>query len=244
MTKKLLNDLSRENSLLNNLSRENSLQLDSILSSGIPWLKLDLEIPKFSIEVLNDAVESSVGWHSQWDSHYAQPDPSSQTDSWDGKVLFGPKNWNEWTPKILSDRIEDEPGLAKKYRRDLDFAWHIDIDHPVRKWVNSFLDDDAINLVSYYVLGPQGYIQPHYDNTTGNKWLNKMYAAIAWPDGCEFGFLDWGNAPIQEGDVFLINNYQHSHWVINRGTQPRIVMDINCDLTKIQDLIKRSFLRR
>ena len=75
MTRKLLNDLRREN----------SLQLDSILSSGIPWLKLDLEVPKFSTKVLNDAVESSVGWHSQWDSYWAGPSPSPQIDSWDGR---------------------------------------------------------------------------------------------------------------------------------------------------------------
>ena len=227
--------------LLDDLGRENSLQLGSILSSGIPWLKLDLEIPKFSTEILNHAVESSVGWHSLWDP---QEKTLHQYHIWNGKVLFGPTDWNEWTAKISSDTSADEPGLAKKYRRELDYSWHIDVDHPVRKWVNSFLNDDAINLISYYVLGPDGYLPPHYDPSPDNKWLNKIYAAVAWPDGCKFGFLDWGNVPIQEGDVFLINNYQHPHWVVNRGTQPRIVIDINCDLTKIQDLIKRSFLRR
>jgi hypothetical protein len=159
--------------------------------------------------------------------------------------MFGPKNRDEWIEKISphGDSI-DENGLCEKYRHDMDFTWHISDDHPVRKWVNSFLDDDAINIVSWYIVGPEMYYQPHYDLYPGNKCLNKIYAAVAWPDGFEFGFLDWGNMPVQEGDVFLINHYEHAHWVINRSTQYRIVINIGCDLTKIQDLIKRSFLRR
>jgi len=234
--------------LIDDLSRENSLQLDSILSSGLPWLKLDLEVPKFSPEVLSDAVTESTVWRNQW-KHGGE---RTHFYPWTGKVLFGPKSWEEWINKISTDSYihdqdhysDDEDGLCKKHRHDMDFTWHLGSDHPVRKWINSFLDDDAINVVSYYVLGPQGYYQPHYDLCTGNKWLNKVYAAVTWPDGCEFGFLDWGNIPIQEGDVFLINNYQHAHWVVNRSNQHRIVIDIGCDLNKIQDLIKRSFLRR
>lgn len=225
--------------LLADLSRENSLKLDSILSSGIPWLKMDLEIPKFSSEILNAAVEKKLNWREQW----GVTGDSYQLHSWNGEVLFGPTNWDEWLNKIANDH-DDEDSLCKKYRRDVDFDWHLNADHPVRKWVNSFLDDDAINIVSYYVLGPQGHLHPHYDPCSSNKWLNKLYAAVTWPDGCEFGFLDWGNVPIQEGDVFLINNYQHPHWIINRGNQYRIVIEIGCDLIKIQDLIRRSFLRR
>ena len=228
--------------LLNELSKKNSLQLDSILSSGLPWLKLDLKIPKFPVQILDDAVESSTGWHGLWNVETKNFDPNYHI--WDAKVLFGPTNWDQWANVVTSDPHEDEDGLCKKYRHDVDFGWHLDTDHPVRKWISSFLDDDAIYLASYYVLKPQGYLQPHYDLCTGNKWLNKIYAAAAWPDSCEFGFLDWGNIPIQEGDVFLINNYQYPHWVVNRGNQNRIVIDIGCDLTKIQDLIKRSFLRR
>jgi hypothetical protein len=231
MTKKLLNDLSKEN----------CLQLDSILSSGMPWLKLDLAIPQFPSQVLNDAIAASNGWHDLWGE---KPPEIPNYHIWDGKVLFGPTNWNQWADIIASDSSEDEDGLSKKYRNDVEFGWHIGDDHPVRKWINSFLDDDAINLVSYYVLGPYGYLLPHYDLCTGDKRLNKIYAAVTWPDDCEFGFLDWGNVPIQQGDVFLINNYRYPHWVINRGDQHRIVLDIGCDLNSIQDLIKRSFLRR
>jgi hypothetical protein len=227
--------------LLSDLSRENCLQLDSILSSGVPWLKLDLEIPEFPAQILDDAIAASSGWHDRW----CEKTPLYPGyHLWDGKVLFGPTNWNQWMDLVTSEPQEDEDGLSKKYRHEIEFGWQIDLDHPVRKWVNSFLDDAAINLVNYYVLGPGGYLPPHYDACVGKKWLNKIYAAVAWPADCEFGFLDWGNMPIQQGDVFLINHYQYPHWVINRGDQHRIVLHISCDLTHVQDLIKRSFLRR
>jgi hypothetical protein len=229
------------NKLLNDLSRENCLQLDSILSSRIPWLKLDLKVPEFPSQVLDDAIAASNGWHDLWDEKTPE---IPNYHLWDGTVLFGPKNWNQWADIIASDIDDDADWLSKKYRHDVEFGWHIGDAHPVRKWISSFLDDDAINLVSYYVLGPHGYLMPHYDLCTGDKRLNKIYAAVTWPADCKFGFLDWGNIPIQQGDVFLINNYQYPHWVINHGDQHRIVLDIGCDLNSIQDLIKRSFLRR
>jgi len=243
--------------LLNDASRENSLQLNSILSSGIPWLKLDLEGPKFRSEILNDAIKVNRDWQKIYDDQresWRHPGDKIYYYPWNGPLLFGPKNRDEWLATISSDNNKtdengspmfvDEDYLCKKHRHAMDFTWYVDNDHPVRKWANSFLDDDAINIVSYYVLGPQAYYQPHYDVSPGNKWLSKIYAAVTWPDGSEFGFLDWGNMPVQEGDVFLINHYQDPHWVVNHSAQYRIVINIGCDLTKIQDLIKRSFLRR
>jgi hypothetical protein len=227
--------------LLNDLRKENSLQLNSILSSGLPWLKLDITCPKFTPQVLAAAVEESTDWREQWNvsgEHY-------HTKSWNGKILFGPTDWNAWLNRVSSEmKNHDEDGLCKKYRHTTEFSWNIDPDHPVRQWVNSFLDDNSINIVNYYLLPPGGYLHPHFDPCIDNKWLNKIYAAIAWPQGSEFGFLDWGNAPINEGDVFLINNYQYPHWVLNSGTTDRIVLDIGCDLNSIQELVKRSFLQR
>jgi len=229
------------NKLLNDLSRENCLQLDSILSSGMPWLKLDLKVPEFPSQVLDDAIAATSGWHDQWRDNPIY----SSYHNWDGKVLFGPTNWNQWMDLFTASPHKDEDGLSEKYRHEIEFGWRIDLDHPVRKWINSFLDDAAINFVSYYVLGPGGHLPPHYDPCAGKKkCFNKIYAAVTWPADCEFGFLDWGNMPIQQGDVFLISVYQYPHWVINHGDKHRIVLNIACNLTHIQDLIKRSFLRR
>ena len=227
--------------LLTAASKENSLQLNSILSSGLPWLKLDIKCPTFSQEILDRAVKESTDWRSQWGFEGKDYD----TNDWNGKILFGPEDWPAWVELIKPNIvIDDEDNLCKKHRHDVEFGWYVGPDHPVRQWVNSFLDDDSINIVNYYVLPPNGYLHPHYDPCIGNKWLNKIYAAVKWPPGCEFGFLDWGNAPINESDVFLINNYQYPHWVLNQGNENRIVLDIGCNLASIQDLIKRSFLGR
>jgi hypothetical protein len=207
----------------------------------MPWLKLDLKVPEFPSQVLDDAIAATSGWHDQWRDNPIY----SSYHNWDGKVLFGPTNWNQWMDLFTASPHKDEDGLSEKYRHEIEFGWRIDLDHPVRKWINSFLDDAAINFVSYYVLGPGGHLPPHYDPCAGKKkCFNKIYAAVTWPADCEFGFLDWGNMPIQQGDVFLISVYQYPHWVINHGDKHRIVLNIACNLTHIQDLIKRSFLRR
>jgi hypothetical protein len=159
--------------------------------------------------------------------------------------LFVPEQNLKWDEIIKNGPVlHDEDAMCKKHRQDLVFGWRIDLDHPVRQWVNTFLDDKDIHIVNYYVLPPGGYLHPHYDPCAGKKWLNKIYVAMKWPHGAELGFLDWGNVPIQETDVLLINNYLYPHWAINAGTENRIVLDIGCNLDSIQPLIKQSFLKR
>ena len=227
--------------LLSHARNENQLELDSILGCGLPWLRLDLICPQFSQQVLDAAVTQSTNWRSQWNVAA----PLYQVRNWNGQLLFGPEQNDKWDEIIKNGpTINDEDAICKKYRQDLRFAWRVDSDHPVRQWVNTFLDDADINIVNYYVLPPGGYLHPHYDPCAGNKWLNKIYVAIKWPLGAELGFLDWGNVPIQETDVLLINNYLYPHWALNNSTENRIVLDIGCNLDSIQNLIKQSFLKR
>jgi len=228
-------------SLLIQARNKNKLELDSILGCGLPWLRLDLTCPKFSQQVLDTAVSQSTDWRSQWNANF----PSYQVRNWNGQILFGPDHSNR-LDEILKNGpvINDEDAICKTHRQELTFRWRIDPDHPVRQWINTFLDDENINIVNYYVLPPGGYLHPHSDPCVGNKWLNKIYVAIKWPTGAELGFLDWGNVPIQETDVFLINNYKYPHWALNNGEENRIVLDIGCNLESIQDLVKKSFINR
>ena len=104
--------------LLNDLSKENSLQLNSILSSGLPWLKLDLECPKFTPQVLASAVEESTDWRKQWNMQKEQ----YHTRNWNGKMLFGPTDWNAWLTQVSNEmEHDDEDSLCKKHRHDTEF---------------------------------------------------------------------------------------------------------------------------
>ena len=100
--------------LLNDASRENSLQLNSILSSGIPWLKLDLEGPKFRSEILNDAIKVNRDWQKIYDDRresWRHPGDKIYYYPWNGPLLFGPKNRDEWLATISSDNNKtDENG--------------------------------------------------------------------------------------------------------------------------------------
>ena len=112
-----------------------------------------------------------------------------------------------------------------------------------RKYVESLFPNILdINIVNFYVLPPGGYLFPHVDPCTGPKNLNKLYIPLLWETGNEFGFYKWGNMPLKQGNVYLINNYRFAHWVLNRSNTHRIVLDIGANLNSLSDRIINSFL--
>ncbi len=64
-----------------------------------------------------------------------------------------------------------------------------------------------------------------------------------WGDGNIFGQYGCGNIPINEGDIFLINNYTLPHWVYNGSKENRIVINISANLNSpnIKESIIRAF---
>jgi hypothetical protein len=77
--------------------------------------------------------------------------------------------------------------------------------------------------------------------TTQRYGAKNFYWAVQWDEGNEFGFYRYGNAPIKEGSVCLINNYGHPHWVINNSNTDRLVLSVGADLNKIKPDIIRSW---
>ena len=82
---------------------------------------------------------------------------------------------------------------------------------------------------------------PHRDYASDGFGLAKIYVALKWGKGNTFGMYGCGEMPINEGDVFLLNNYTLPHWVYNGSNQDRVVIDISANLhskTLSQEIIK------
>lgn len=231
--------------LIEELSSHNSFDLDHFLDCGVPWLKLNLDVPDFDQTVFDDAVKQSTNWRQQWlfTNNQENIEIDYQIKEWNGQVLFGPTDWTAWMDLVAGDnKINDEDRLCMLHRNEFEFDWRLEPTHPIRQFVESiFPNQQDINLVNFYVLPPGGYLFPHIDPCAGAKALNKIYIPLKWADGNEFGFYKWGNAPMVERNAYLINNYRYVHWVLNRSNEPRVVLDIGSNLHAIKDLIEESF---
>lgn len=231
--------------LINEISQHNTFDLNYFLNSGIPWLKLNIDVPEFDQTVLDEAVQQSTNWRKKWNfsNKSEQFDVDYQIKEWNGSLLFGPSDWERWLKIVENDNNKnDEDHLCMLYRNDLDFSWRIKKSHPIRKFVESiFPSDRDVNIVNFYVLPPGGYLFPHIDPTQDDKALNKIYIPLKWKQGNEFGFYKFGNAPFKQNRAYLINNYRYVHWVLNRSDEPRVVLDIGSNLHSIADLIQQSY---
>lgn len=230
--------------LINDLIENNKLDLDTLLSCGIPWLKLNIEVPRFSKEVIQEGILQSTNWRDYW----GDVETNYQVKTWNGSMLFGPKNFNQFRSDMSKNPnygIDDDyDHMCMMHRHEYEYEWRLQSDHPIRLFVESiFPNKEDINVVNYYVSPPGGYLFPHRDNTSGKKQLNKIYIPLQWAKGNELGFYNWGNAPFKEGEAYLVNNYSHTHWFVNRSDLDRIVLAIGSNLQSIENLIIESFLK-
>jgi len=233
--------------LISQAREHNHPELGAILHCGMPWLMLDLHPPKIDRQV-------TQGWIDQW-FHSQQTDITPDTEfvklsaaaftidselsyGWKSRIIFGPAHWCEhWH----LGTYEDEYNLSLKHRNDYEFQWQVEQDNPIRVWINSMFADSDLLTVTAWAMPPGGYLNPHLDHTTSNHGINNLYWAVQWDPGNEFGFYRFGNAPIQEGSVCLINNYSYPHWVVNDSDSDRLVLSIGADLSRIEPDIIRSW---
>jgi hypothetical protein len=228
-------------SIIEKLHESNEFDLDKFLHCGIPFIRLDLEVPKISKTVFNETVQECSSWRSKW----KMVEDNYQVKEWNGNILFGPGNWHLWM-QTISDDLQffeyDEDGLCKKHRHSQQFSWTVNESNFLKTWVNSFVKDQDLYLVNVYNIPPGGYLFPHIDNNP-NPHLNKIYVALNWPDGNQFGFNGFGNLPIEPQSAWLINNYKYTHWVYNDSNENRLVMAISCNLHSVKDLIQSSWIK-
>mgnify|MGYP003342279270 CR=1 FL=1 len=226
---------------------QNHPELDAILRCGLPWMMLDLDPPKLDRSFTQAHIDRWFhGQHSDTtpNTEFVQLSSAAfEIDSklsygWKSRIIFGPAHWCEhWH----LGTYEDEYNLSIKHRNDFEFEWQIPDSDPIRQWINSMFSDQDLLTVTAWAMPPGGYLNPHMDNTANAHGINNLYWAVQWNPGNEFGFYRFGNAPIQEGSVCLINNYSYPHWVVNNSDSDRLVLSIGADLSRIEKDIVRSW---
>jgi len=219
--------------LLRDSMEKNTFDIDVITKKlKLPWLKLDVKINSPSADQLQNFV-SNKDWRKQWNCPEPEND-SYQVKGWNGDVFFGPTDWAKFLSlanTIKNHHDHDEDSKCRSLRQNLDYSWYVDKDHFIRKEIEKlFPDDKDINLVNTYSLPPGGYVFPHRDYASDGLGLAKVYIALKWSKDNVFGMYGCGNMPVEEGDVFLLNNYTLPHWVYNGSNDDRIVVDVSANL--------------
>ncbi len=235
--------------LLQDAMLGNTYDIDVITKHlKLPWLKLDI---KFDLPTDTEVRQliSPDDWRKKW--QFPDTDASYQVKDWNGDIFFGPKHFKDFLQLTAAEHGghgDDEDSHCRKLRKKVDYEWKVDENNYVRRQVSRFFpDEEDINLVNTYVLPPGGYVFPHRDYASDNIGLAKIYVALKWSDKNRFGMYGCGNIPINQGDVFLLNNYTLPHWVHNGSNDDRIVIDIGANLhspiikDKIIEAFKKTF---
>ena len=234
--------------LLEDAINYNEFDIDIVTKRlKIPWLKLDIKAPTMTKEYLDNLRQQATDLRTQW--RFKKLNESNyQVKDWDSQLFFGPKPFNTFLDKVAEfenfDFSKFDSDSKTRYFRDKHpYDWHVEENEPLRQWISSFIPDEDLNLVYSYWAPPGGYVFPHRDYAHDGMGLNKLYVAVAWPPGNLFGMYGVGNVPINESDVFLINNYTLPHWVHNTGNEDRLVISISANLKspKVLELIQKSF---
>lgn len=235
--------------LLQDAMTENTYDINVITKHlKLPWLKLDIKFDVPTDQQIQQLI-SPDDWRKKW--QFPDEDASYQVKGWNGDIFFGPKNFKDFLDLTTAEHGghgDDEDSHCRNLRKKVEYEWKVNDDNYVRKQVNKFLPDDKdINIVNSYVLPPGGYVFPHRDYASDNMGLAKIYVALKWSAKNIFGMYGCGNIPINEGDVFLLNNYTLPHWVYNGSNDNRIVIDIGANLhsqqlkEKVIDAFQKTF---
>lgn len=232
--------------LIEDVSNNNKINLSSVLGLGLPYMKLDKICPDFGNDVINELITDSSDHRLRY--KILKDSENYQTRQWLSGIYFGPTDADTdkflelYRNYTLTHKIQnDTDRIVQIFRDELEFEWKLDSSHPIRKWVSTFLNDDDIYAINTFVFPAGGYLFPHADKTDGKFGLERIYIPLKWPVGCEFGVYNFGNMPVKERELWLIDQYTHIHWALNRSEEPRVVLGISCKLQKIENLIISSF---
>lgn len=184
-------------------------------NSGLPWLKLKLQVP------VNDIYKEYLKCKSLFVKHRNKDTWANISHSeWYSATLYG-------VDTNITTQSEDEHNWTdlKKYCPT------------TKEWIEqNFIIDDSTGRIRFMLLKPGGYILPHKDRD--NTGLKEINVAIKQPEGCIFRFLDKGNIPFKAGDAFIIDT-SNRHLVWNNTNEDRLHIILH---TKISDeIIEKSY---
>jgi hypothetical protein len=184
--------------------------------SGIPWLKLALEIPYVDIlkEIENNAEllvdhRDDYGEHQGWKSFCIHGKSLTQTQHCDDARPF------VWIPQV----VQHMPTTVNYFK-----SWELDFCR-----------------LRVMALEPGGFISVHQDSKT--SFLGAINIAITQPAACEFVMEGWGVVPFKPGDALMLD-ISNRHAVVNNSKETRYHIIAHYDNLhdSFKNLVRASYL--
>jgi Aspartyl/Asparaginyl beta-hydroxylase len=188
-------------------------------SSGLPWLKLNLEIPT------SDILKESIGVYSKAVLHRADDKFAHYSNQgWKSLTIYG----DNATTTTHTSGIKSWTNIAELCPATVEFIkkyWEI---------------NDTTGRIRFMWLEPGGFILPHKDRD--QSMFYETNVAITQPVGCKFRFLDYGTVPFTAGSAFLVD-ISNKHFVVNDSDQVRLHFIVHAKLkpTIIQSSYEQNF---
>lgn len=189
---------------------------DDIVSSGLPWLKLDIEIPVNEIVREIKSVEQFLVEHrTQYNNNAGWKSFCIHGKSFDTTQEVDDDRPFVWTPEAM----EHMPETVKFFRT----TW------PAEEY----------RRLRVMKLEPGASIEIHRDRERSG--LAEINIAITQPLGCNFYMEGHGIIPFQSGQAFMIDT-SNNHAVLNDSDEDRyhIIVHQHCS-PEFEELVELSY---
>jgi hypothetical protein len=185
--------------------------------SGVPWLRLSMQIPYEDIlkEIRNNVDflvdhRDDYGEHQGWKSFCIH-----------GKSLHTTRHCTDdrpfhWIPEV----VEQMPVTVNYFK-----SWNL-----------------AFNRLRVMALEPGGFISVHRDEKT--PFLGPINIALTQPAGCDFVMEGWGIVPFNPGNAFMLD-ISNLHAVVNNSNKTRyhIIAHYNNPPDAFKKIVEDSYNR-
>jgi hypothetical protein len=183
--------------------------------SGVPWLKLSVQIPYEDIlrEIKNN-VEFLVEHRDDYSEHQGW-----KSFCIHGKSLTQTQHSDDDRPCVWIPEVVERMPVTVNYFK----TWHLDF-----------------NRLRVMSLDPGGFIGVHQDEKTSS--LCPINIALSQPTGCEFVMEGWGVVPFTPGDAFMLD-ISNLHAVVNNSNQTRyhIIVHYNSPSKEFKKMVEQSY---
>jgi hypothetical protein len=187
-------------------------QFDWIMrESGIPWLKLDIDIPYK--EMLNEALALKDMFVAHRD--YGQ----GSNDGWRSLCIHG----LAWDRTLYFNNYEEYKHLTAEQEHQVPHQWCPEVADRCPVTVDFFKNKFPYSRYSrlrFMWLDPGATIEIHRDSQT--RMLYPVNISLNNPEGCKFRMKNCGDIPfIDQGSAYAID-VSNFHSVWNNSDTPRI----------------------
>ena len=188
--------------------------------SGLPWLRLNIDVPHqlilneiLAIESLLVSHRDSYGEHRGWKSFCIH---GKSFDATREEHFYNDDRPYIWTPE------------ARQY-----------MPHTVNYFCTQWPQTNFARL-RVMLLEPGGHVSIHSDSD--RSMLTAINIAITQPVGCNFVMEKHGSVPFRPGSAFWLD-ISNNHTVFNRSDQPRwhLIVHQSFDNIEFKDLVVNSY---